>query len=106
MGGLAASTGNIVAAAIGNGIGLTAVISIIGHISGGHVNPAVTFAMLITKEIKPLKAVAYIAAQIIGAVVGAAVICAIIEDKDQSSFLIKPGYDVTDGQVFLLFFHF
>jgi MIP family channel proteins len=37
------------------------------HISGGHVNPAVTFAMMITKNITIKKGIGYIVSQLIGA---------------------------------------
>jgi glycerol uptake facilitator-like aquaporin len=30
------------------------------NISGGHINPAVTIGMLVTRRIKPLDAIAYI----------------------------------------------
>lgn len=42
--------------------------------SGGHINPALTTAMLITRRISPVRAVMFIAAQCGGAVGGAAII--------------------------------
>jgi len=38
----------------------------IGHISGGHLNNAVTFAMVITRRISPLRGVMYFIAQVDG----------------------------------------
>lgn len=44
-----------------------------GHISG-HVNPAVTAAMLVTRKITLVKAVLYVGCQMAGAVAGAAAV--------------------------------
>ena len=43
----------------------------LGHISGGHFNPAVTFGFLITKKIKPALAAVYWVAQFGGAALAA-----------------------------------
>ncbi|MEA2631810.1 MAG: glycerol uptake facilitator protein [Chloroflexota bacterium] len=43
----------------------------VGHISGAHINPAVTVALLATRKIDAMTAAAYIVAQCIGAVIGA-----------------------------------
>ena len=52
--------------AIAHGAVLAVMISALGHISGGHFNPAVTIALLTAKKIKKNRAVIYIAAQLIG----------------------------------------
>src|SRR6266478_6612309 len=43
----------------------------IGHISGCHINPAVTIALFATKKIDAMTAAYYIVAQVIGALIGA-----------------------------------
>lgn len=53
--------------ALANGIGLALAVSFAMNISGGHINPAVTLAMLATKRIKAHSAAIYIIAQVIGA---------------------------------------
>ncbi len=56
--------------AVAVGFILFALIEALGPISGAHFNPAVTIAMLFSKDIEPKKAVMYIIAQILGAIVG------------------------------------
>jgi glycerol uptake facilitator protein len=43
----------------------------VGHISGCHINPAVTVALLATRKIDAQTAAGYIAAQLVGAFIGA-----------------------------------
>ena len=49
---------------------LFAMIEALGKISGGHFNPAVTLAMIVTKETKPATGAAYMAAQVLGGFFG------------------------------------
>ena len=53
--------------AAAHGLALSIAASITIPISGGHLNPAVTIAMLATKRIAAGKAGGYIAAQLLGA---------------------------------------
>jgi aquaporin Z len=46
-------------------------VSALGHISGGHFNPAVTFGMLITRRIRPALGLLYWLAQLAGAALAA-----------------------------------
>ncbi|HEX6422679.1 MAG TPA: aquaporin Z [Acidimicrobiales bacterium] len=54
----------------------------LGHISGGHFNPAVTAGVLAARRIEPREAAIYVVAQVVGAVIGAAVIVAIASGVD------------------------
>uniref|UniRef100_G3PR51 Lens fiber major intrinsic protein n=1 Tax=Gasterosteus aculeatus aculeatus TaxID=481459 RepID=G3PR51_GASAC len=56
------------------GLAAATLIQSIGHISGGHINPAVTFAYLVGSQMSLFRAVFYIVAQCLGAVAGAAVL--------------------------------
>ncbi len=59
------------AVALAFGLALAAVVAAIGHVSGGHVNPAVTLGMAATGKF-PWKSVpVYLGAQLVGAVLGA-----------------------------------
>jgi MIP family channel proteins len=66
--------GGIVAIALAHGIALAMAVYATGHISGGHINPAVTVAMLATGRIAAPKALAYIVSQCAGSVLAAFVL--------------------------------
>ena len=61
------ATGN----AIAIGAALAIAIMLGGHISGGHFNPAVSTALLVTRKIKPVDWAAYVVVQLVGATVAA-----------------------------------
>jgi aquaporin Z len=54
----------------------------LGHISGGHFNPAITLGVLTARRIDGREAVIYIVAQVIGAIVAAALIVVIANGVD------------------------
>ncbi|HZR59281.1 MAG TPA: aquaporin Z [Terriglobales bacterium] len=51
------------------GLALLAMVYTIGPISGCHINPAVTFGLLVSGKIKLNKAAGYVLAQIVGAII-------------------------------------
>ncbi|HZI23329.1 MAG TPA: aquaporin [Gemmatimonadales bacterium] len=75
-----ASAGNIgaVGIALAHGIGMAIIVSMTMHISGGHINPAVTFGAWIADRIDTRLAGQYVLAQVGGAVVGAALVKAVL----------------------------
>jgi aquaporin Z len=56
------------------GISLLAMVYTIGPISGCHINPAVTLGVLLAKKIGAKDAVVYMIAQVVGAIIAAALI--------------------------------
>lgn len=62
---------NLLIIAVAHGLALALAVTIAMSISGGHINPAVTIGMLVTRRIKAAEAGAYIVAQVIGAYIGA-----------------------------------
>jgi MIP family channel proteins len=66
-----ASGSDIVAVALANGLAIGIMVSNLGHISGGHFNPAVTLGFVATRRITLPLAVAYWIAQFGGAVLAA-----------------------------------
>lgn len=65
------SGGDLVATSLAFGLAIVAMAYVIGNISGCHVNPAVSLAMLISKKMDFKDFIGYVVAQIIGAFVGA-----------------------------------
>lgn len=66
--------GNLVAVALAHGLAIGLMIAALGHVSGGHFNPAVSISMLATGEIGVTRAVAYVVAQLLGGVAGAGIL--------------------------------
>jgi len=58
----------LVGIALAHGCVLAVMISAMGHISGGHFNPAVTLGALVGDKIKPPMAAYYVVSQLAGAV--------------------------------------
>lgn len=68
---VATQGGDLVAIALAHGLAIGLMILAAGHVSGGHYNPAVTTGMMVTGRISPPEGIAYIVAQLVGAVLGA-----------------------------------
>ncbi|XP_076899364.1 aquaporin TIP1-1-like [Bidens hawaiensis] len=67
-GGASSPTG-LVAASLAHAFGLFVAVSVGANISGGHVNPAVTFGAFVGGNITLLRGIFYIIAQLLGSVV-------------------------------------
>jgi aquaporin Z len=77
-----ADGGNLVAVALAHGLAIGLMVAALGHISGGQFNPAVTVSMLMTGEIGLTRAISYIIAQVVGAIIAAAIIVVIANGVD------------------------
>ncbi|XP_026484372.2 aquaporin AQPAe.a-like isoform X1 [Vanessa tameamea] len=85
------------------GLLVGSIVQGIGHVSGGHINPAVTLGLFAAGDIKLLKAIFYIVVQCLGATAGAAFVrLAIPEDRVLSFGMTLPGANVTDAQALLI----
>jgi aquaporin Z len=73
IGGAAIINGDsgLIGIALAHGLTVALVICSLGHISGAHINPAVTIGFLITGKIEAKDALIYILSQLIGAMLAA-----------------------------------
>lgn len=69
---------NPLSASLAAGLAVTAAMLAFGYVSGGHFNPAVTAGHAIAGRIRPADAAAYVGAQLVGAVLGAVTLFAIL----------------------------
>lgn len=78
----ASSSLELINVAFAHGVALAIAVSALGHISGGHFNPAVTIAMAVTRRISPRLAVMYIIGQIVGGLWACATLAAVLPKSD------------------------
>ena len=80
-GGLTAGTGigtfGVLTIAMAFGLSIVAMAYVIGNISGCHINPAVSLAMLINKKMEVKDFILYVVAQVLGAIAGIGLLYAI-----------------------------
>jgi len=76
------SGGNLVATALAFGLAIVACAYAIGDISGCHVNPAVSFAMLIKGDLDVKEFVKYVVAQVAGAFAGSGLLYFILDNSE------------------------
>jgi aquaporin Z len=91
---------DLVAIAFAHGLAIGLMVAAAGHISGGAYNPAVTLGLVIARKLDPIKGVAYVAAQLVGAALAAAALALLFPDEltdpvhlgtPAVSGLIEPG---------------
>ena len=71
---------SIIMISLGHGAVIGLMVYAFGHISGAHINPAVTIPMMITKKISVQDGIGYIIFQLIGAIVAALSLKAILPE--------------------------
>ena len=87
--------------ALATAVGLAVVIKVGIKTSGAHFNPVVTLVMVILKKISNQLAVTYIAAQVLGAVLGVG-IANLIYDQDflMQSSILRDGLNLFVSEIF------
>jgi aquaporin NIP len=64
-----------------SGLAIMGLVYAVGHLSGAHINPAVTFAFTLSRHFPRHEALAYIASQLAGAALAGLLLLAIWPDK-------------------------
>ena len=89
-GGLSGGTNNgtlgVVAIALAFGLSIVAAAYAIGHVSGCHVNPAVSLAVLINGGMKIVDFIGYVIAQVAGAFAGSGLLLLITKESVLEGF--------------------
>jgi len=81
----------LLAIALAHGLAMAVMVSSLGHISGGHFNPAITIGFWVTKRLATLDSLAYWAAQLAGGVAATLVLKLVVpEDVAANIFLGAP----------------
>lgn len=94
----------LVTIALAHGLVIAVMVSAVGHISGGHFNPAVTIGAWVTQKISSVDATAYIVAQLAGGAAGAGLLrLSVGEELWRPVSLGTPLVSgVSDGQAVLI----
>jgi len=84
------------------GLALLAMAYTVGHVSGCHINPAVTLGFLLSRKIGVERALQYWVAQLLGAAVGGLLIYIISDggDRDQTGVFAANGWGHQIGSSF------
>jgi len=88
--------------ALAFGLALLAMAYTIGHVSGCHINPAVTLGFVVSRKLSVGKALYYWVAQFVGAAIGGLLVWVIVErgDLDQTGVFAANGWGDKIGSPF------
>lgn len=82
---------NLTGIAFAHGLAIMVMVYATAHISGAHINPAVTIGMWVTKKINSKDGICYIIAQLFGGIVGAIVLKTVFVNASSSLNLGTPA---------------
>jgi MIP family channel proteins len=88
--------------ALGFGSGLALMIFALGHISGGHFNPAVTLGLSVARRFPAAEIVPYWAAQIVGGIAAAVVLRVVFTSAILHDAVNAPAHGISDGKAFVM----
>ena len=107
-GAVAIDVGGLIGAAFAHGFVVVAFIYAYGHISGTHINPAVTLGLLIAGEIEFVAALGYWIVQFLGGILGAVLLNAVLPNPSNLGVtILTEGVTPTQGltvEIVLTFF--
>ncbi|KAM3935131.1 aquaporin-5-like [Leptodactylus fuscus] len=71
------------------GLVIATMVQTVGHISGAHINPAVSFAFVLGSQISIWRGIFYIIAQLLGALAGAGILYAVVPPAIRGNLAIN-----------------
>ena len=89
-----------VGVALSFGLVIMVMVYATGHLSGAHINPAVTVAFTLTRHFPPRDAVAYVASQVAGAAAGALLLLAVWSDAPAHLGATRPSVGVGSALIY------
>eukprot|EP00127_Corallochytrium_limacisporum_P001295 Clim_evm7s50 gene=Clim_evmTU7s50 len=75
------------------GFAIAVIVYGTAHISGGHINPAVTFALMVFGKTDLVTGIFYICAQCLGAIIGVGIVRGITPEEREGNFAINEVFD-------------
>ena len=107
-GAVAIDKGGLIGAALAHGLVVVAFVYAYGHISGTHINPAVTLGLLIAGEIEFVAAIGYWIVQFLGGILGAVLLNVVLPNPgDLGVTILTEGVTPVQGlivEIVLTFF--
>lgn len=84
------NTGSIgwLGVALAHGLAMAIMVSALGHISGGHFNPAITIGLWVTKKLSTPETISYWGAQLAGAIAASFLLRAVIPTETWTNTLL------------------
>jgi aquaporin Z len=92
---------NILIVAFGFGLALMAGLYAFGEVSGGHFNPAVSFAMVLDNRLDPMSMAGYWVAQLVGATLASLTLLIATSTESVASTMTTFGEGVETWEAFL-----
>ncbi|XP_069828267.1 aquaporin-2-like [Dendropsophus ebraccatus] len=94
---------SVLQVALAFGLGIGTLVQAFGHVSGAHLNPAVTLAFMVGSQISFLRALFYVGAQLLGAVSGAAIIQGLTPFEVRGNLSVNGLFNNTEaGKAFVV----
>lgn len=101
----------LIAIALAHGLGIAVLVAATARYSGGHLNPAMTVAAVVTRNMGLVKGLMYVVGQLAGAAIGAYLLAGVVPDDWQNglgahslSVGVGPGLVVEVVLTFFLVF--
>lgn len=80
---------SILQIALAFGLAIGTLVQAFGHISGAHINPAVTIAFFVGNQISFLRTLFYVIAQLVGAIAGAGILYGVTPANTRGNLAIN-----------------